>query len=95
MTDPFRVYIGWDRREPEAYEVAKFSVERLASVPVAVTPIKLDELSAKGLYRKGYRSPGVDGIHLFAVFNAGARRILRRPRQIIENAADASWCCRA
>ena len=52
MADPFRIYVGWDRREPEAYEVAKFSLERRASIPVAVTPIKLDELRAQGLYRR-------------------------------------------
>jgi hypothetical protein len=50
MTAPFRVFIGWDRREPEAYEVAKFSLERRSSIPVAVTPIKLDELRARGLF---------------------------------------------
>jgi hypothetical protein len=27
MANPLRVYIGWDRRESEAYEVAKFSLE--------------------------------------------------------------------
>jgi hypothetical protein len=52
MATPFRIYIGWDRREPEAYDVAKFSLERRSSIPVAVTPIKLDELRAKGLYRR-------------------------------------------
>jgi hypothetical protein len=50
MTAPFRVFIGWDHREPEAYEVAKFSLERRASVPVVVTPIKLDELRARSLF---------------------------------------------
>jgi hypothetical protein len=50
MASPFRIYIGWDRREPVAYDVAKFSLERRASVPVAVAPIKLDELRAQGLY---------------------------------------------
>jgi hypothetical protein len=52
MSDPFRVFIGWDRREPEAYDVAKFSLERRASIPVSVTPIKVDELRAQGLYRR-------------------------------------------
>jgi hypothetical protein len=52
MNSPFRVYIGWDRREPEAYEVAAFSLRRRASAPVEVTPIKLDELQAQGLYRR-------------------------------------------
>jgi hypothetical protein len=50
MAIPFPVYIGWDRREPEAYDVAKFSLERRASIPVAVTPIKLDELRARDLF---------------------------------------------
>jgi hypothetical protein len=48
--EPFRVFIGWDKREPEAYEVARFSLERRSSVPVAVKPIKLAELRAGGLY---------------------------------------------
>jgi hypothetical protein len=46
----FRVYIGWDKREPEAYEVAKFSLTRRASIPVSVIPIKVDELRTRGLY---------------------------------------------
>jgi lipopolysaccharide biosynthesis glycosyltransferase len=48
--NPFRVYIGWDRREPEAYEVARHSLLRRASIPVEVRPIKLDELRERGLY---------------------------------------------
>jgi hypothetical protein len=50
VTPPFRVYIGWDRRESLAYDVARFSLERRASIPVAVTPIKIDEMRARGLY---------------------------------------------
>jgi hypothetical protein len=52
VTDNFRVYVGWDQREPIAYDVAKFSLERRASVPVEVVPIKLEELRAKGLYSR-------------------------------------------
>src|SRR5262245_6420050 len=50
VTSPFRIFIGWDRREPEAYEVARFSLIRRASVPVDVAPIKLDDLRTRGLY---------------------------------------------
>jgi hypothetical protein len=50
MTSPFRIFIGWDRREPEAYEVAKYSLEKRTTVPVAVVPIKLDELQARKLF---------------------------------------------
>jgi hypothetical protein len=50
MTNPFRIFIGWNKREPNVYEVAKFSLERRTSIPVAVAAIKLDELRARGLY---------------------------------------------
>ena len=50
---PFKIFIGWDQREPEAYEVARFSLERRSSVPLEVTPIKLDELKARGWYHRG------------------------------------------
>jgi hypothetical protein len=50
MTKPFRIFIGWDAREPEAYDVAEFSLRRRASIPVVVTPIKLTDLRARGLY---------------------------------------------
>ena len=50
MTNPFRVWIGWDRREPIAYDVARYSLEQRVSVPVEVVPIKLDDLRARGLY---------------------------------------------
>lgn len=50
MTDPFRIYIGWDQREPEAYDVARHSLEARASIPVRVEPIKLPDLRARGLY---------------------------------------------
>src|SRR5437588_411598 len=52
MPDPFRIFIGFDQREPEAYEVAKFSLARRASIPVAVEPIKLADLRARGLYTR-------------------------------------------
>src|SRR5581483_11431085 len=52
MTEPFRVFIGWDQREPEAYDVAAYSLKRHASVPVDVRPIKMDDLRAKGLYTR-------------------------------------------
>jgi hypothetical protein len=52
MAEPFRIYVGWDRREPEAYDVAEFSLQRRTSIPLTVMPIKLDELRARGLYHR-------------------------------------------
>jgi len=53
MTEPFRIYVGWDQRETIAYDVAKFSIERRASIPVEVSAIKLDDLRSQGMYRRG------------------------------------------
>lgn len=52
MSEGFRVYIGWDSREPVAYDVAKYSLERRASIPVTVSAIKLDDLRPRGLYTR-------------------------------------------
>ena len=54
MSSPLRVFIGWDRREAEAYEVARYSLMRHASVAVEVKPIKLDEMRAAGLYWRDF-----------------------------------------
>ena len=47
-----RIFIGWDQREPIAYDVAKYSIEKRASVPVDVQPIKLQDLVARGVYSR-------------------------------------------
>lgn len=44
------IFIGWDPREQEAYEIARFSLERRASIPITVTPIRQSVLRARGLY---------------------------------------------
>lgn len=46
------VYIGWDSRELRAYEVAHYSLARNATCPVRITPLRLRELEAQGLYRR-------------------------------------------
>lgn len=50
-----KVYIGYDRREADAYRVAEFSLRRHASRPVTVTPLKLNRLQAQGLSQRPYR----------------------------------------
>jgi hypothetical protein len=51
--DPLRVFLGYDKREDIAYEVAKHSIVRLASVPVLVERLDQDALRRCGLYRRG------------------------------------------
>jgi hypothetical protein len=49
---PYRIFIGWDQREADAFDVACFSLKRRASIPVEIAPIKLDDLIAGGIYRR-------------------------------------------
>jgi hypothetical protein len=53
LSAPFPVYVGWDSREPDAYEVCRHSIQRNSSVPVDVRPLKLGELGEQGLYWRG------------------------------------------
>jgi hypothetical protein len=50
MSDPLRVFVGWDQREPVAYDVCRYSLERRSSIPLDIRPIKLEDLRARGLY---------------------------------------------
>lgn len=49
---PLRVYIGWDSREDLAFQVARQSLLRHASIPVDVIPIKVNELIEMGVYTR-------------------------------------------
>ena len=69
-----RIFIGWDQREPIAYDVAKFSLEKRASIPVDVPPIKLEDLVERSLYARG-RPACLHRVHLFALLHAVARRL--------------------
>ena len=44
MSDPLKVFIGVDRRQPLAYNVARNSVERHAKSRVQVEPLRIDWL---------------------------------------------------
>jgi hypothetical protein len=52
MAESLRVFIGWDSREPVAYDVARYSLLKRASIPVTVTPIKVEALRDAGVYRR-------------------------------------------
>lgn len=48
--DPLKVFIGFDSREPEAYEVAKYSVLRHSSIELEVFPLVVEDLRKRGFY---------------------------------------------
>jgi len=58
VTSPFPVYIGFDRREPEATEVARLSLDATSSIPLRVTELREDELRAQGVYDRPFRMEG-------------------------------------
>lgn len=44
VSDPIRIFIGFDQVESVAYHTLCHSIERLATSPVSITPIKSDQL---------------------------------------------------
>ena len=50
------VYIGYDPKEDTAYEVLKFSIERIATNPVRVVPIKRNIVERMGLYTRKHNT---------------------------------------
>ncbi|EER90664.1 hypothetical protein BDA96_01G043800 [Sorghum bicolor] len=50
--EPFRVFVGYDPREHEAYEVCRRSLLRRSSIPLDVRPIRQADLRAAGLYTR-------------------------------------------
>ena len=51
-SDAIRVFIGWDSREPIAFDVCAYSIRRHATAPVEIHALKRDELQARGLYSR-------------------------------------------
>jgi hypothetical protein len=46
------IFIGYDSREDVAYETLAYSIRRRSSIPVSITPIKLKQVQADGLYTR-------------------------------------------
>ena len=53
------VYIGYDPKEETAYQVLKFSLERISSKNIRVVPIRKNIMELMGLYRR--ESEMIDG----------------------------------
>lgn len=50
MTDPVRVFIGYDRAEPAAFHVLSHSIHRRAGRPVTIAPVMLSQTA--GVFRR-------------------------------------------
>ena len=47
---PLKIYVGWDSREPEAFDVCKASILEHATVPVKIVPLKQHTLRRDQMY---------------------------------------------
>lgn len=52
MTQPLRIFIGYDSREPVAYHVLAHSLLRQATRPVSILPLVQSHLRAAGIYTR-------------------------------------------
>ena len=52
MSKSLDIYIGWDSREPIAFDVAKRTIVDHASIPVRITPIVLNDLVERKVYTR-------------------------------------------
>jgi len=59
---PNTVYIGYDPKEDVAYEVLKFTIERIAVDNVRIVPIKRPVVERMGIYNRKYDI--IDGQHI-------------------------------
>lgn len=51
------VFIGYDSREHEAFEVCKHSLQKFSSMPLAIQPLVQDKLRQAGLYTRPADEP--------------------------------------
>lgn len=58
MNNAIPVFIGYDEREPEAYEVCKASLLKHASIPLHIIPLKEKPLREAGLYTRKFHMDG-------------------------------------
>jgi len=49
---PLRIFIGYDSREPDAYDVCARSLRERSSVPLAISAVKQDRLRLRGVYTR-------------------------------------------
>lgn len=58
------VFVGYDSREDEAFQVCRFSLTERSSVEVKVYPIKHKALRHAGLFNRGWRVKGDTGQYI-------------------------------
>lgn len=83
-----RVYLGYDEREGEAYDVAVASLLRRTALPVHVTPLRLRRLEECGLLR---RPTDLRGQRYDIISNAPASTEFAISRFLVPLLAQSGW----
>jgi len=58
MSEPLPIFIGFDKREKEAYDVCTRSISKRASIPYVIHPLNIDNLRREGHYWREERREG-------------------------------------
>lgn len=58
MKEPLRIFVGYDKREHDAWLVCRESLLRHSSIPLCIQALNIDALTRAGLYRRSYRQDG-------------------------------------
>ncbi len=58
MTEPLPIFVGFDKREVEAYDVCTKSISKRATIPHRLIPLNIDQLRQDGLYWREERKEG-------------------------------------
>jgi len=61
MSDVMEIFIGYDERERDAYDVCAFSLQRKSSIPLHIQPLKHKDLRARGLFDRPWIIDTVNG----------------------------------
>lgn len=67
MSEPLRVFIGWDSNEDIGYKVCEYSIRQRTRYPIVITPLRQSALRYIGLYRRskyveyGQQYDSIDG----------------------------------
>lgn len=83
-----KVYIGYDSREPESYEVARKSLLKHTSIPVDITPLSSVRLAESGLLR---RPTDTRGQRYDVLSNAPASTEFALSRFLVPILAQTGW----
>jgi hypothetical protein len=55
LTDVLPIYIGWDSREQDAYDVCRFSILNRTKAATYIRPLKHRQLRAEGLFTRPWK----------------------------------------